>query len=526
MLTTDFSSEKSELESVLTSGIFDRSPSLAQLLTYVCQKHFEGTADGIKEYSIAVDALGRPTNFDQKRDSIVRVQFYRLRERLADYYEKEGSGHSLRIVIPQGQYVPKFVPRNTENSKSDIIGHSGLLPLPSAVPESEPKLRVRPESPALAAGKSRFLWFFAAAVLLLAAAGALPFAARHFSSPALAPPTLVSPVSVFSSTDSIRILAGLKTGIFTDGFGHVWQPDQYFDGGTVVEVPRQAISGTREPRLFQSRRQGHFRYDIPVKDGDYEVRLYFAETFYGETSTAGYGGEGSRAFSIQINGKTVTDRVDVAGEAGASTADIRVYRDVTPATDGRIHVFFVPLVGVPFLNAIEITPGTPGKLQPVRIVAQPRGYTDAHGRYWEPDRYASGGVMVARTEPPESTDDPGLWAGERFGNLSYTIPAPPGTYTVNLYMAERWIGPGLPGGGGVGSRLFDILVNGVALQRDFDLFQRAGGSDRGFVYVIKGSRPNHQGKLVISLVPIRNFPLVNAIEVLDEGRSKASGDRY
>jgi hypothetical protein len=40
-------------------------------------------------------------------------------------------------------------------------------------------------------------------------------------------------------------------------------------------------------------------------------------------------------------------------------------------------------------------------------------------------------------------------------------------------MAERWIGPGQPGGGGAGSRLFDILVNGVALQRDFDLFRRA-----------------------------------------------------
>src|SRR2546423_1436475 len=152
MLTTDFSSEKSELESVLASGIFDRSPSLAQLLTYVCQKHFEGTADEIKEYSIAVDALGRPTDFDQKRDSIVRVQFYRLRERLADYYEKEGSGHSLRILIPQGQYVPKFVPRSTENPTSDHNGHAGSFPLAPpahpAAPESQPELPVVAEGAA------------------------------------------------------------------------------------------------------------------------------------------------------------------------------------------------------------------------------------------------------------------------------------------------------------------------------------------------------------------------------------------
>src|SRR5262249_50260550 len=162
--------------------------------------------------------------------------------------------------------------------------------------------------------------------------------------------------------------------------------------------------------------------------------------------------------------------------------------DITPASDGRIHISFVPLVGVPFLNAIEITPGTPGGLQPIRMVAQARGYTDAQGRYWEPDRYATGGVLVTRTEAPAGAADGGLWAGERFGNLTYTIPVPPGSYTVKLYMSERWIGPGMPGGGGAGSRLFDILVNGVSVQRDFDLFQRAGGANRPLVYTMKGLR--------------------------------------
>lgn len=521
MLTTDFTPEKSELDSVLASGIFDRSPSLAQLLTYVCQKHFEGTADEIKEYNIAVDALGRPTEFDQKRDSIVRVQFHRLRERLAEYYETEGADHSLRIVIPQGQYVPRFVPQSTAHAVSLVSGNARSLP--ASTEEPQPTLAVPPETPAAAAGKHQSYLLFAVTALLLAAVVVLAVGARYFASPAHAalptasPLPTISPAVGLAGTDSIRILAGLKTGVFTDGFGHSWQPDQYFEGGTVVELPRQVIFGTREPRLFQSRRQGQFRYDIPVKDGDYEVRLYFAETLFGETNTAGYGGEGSRAFSVQINGKTVTERLDVVGEAGASTADIKAYRDVTPASDGRIHISFSPLVGVPFVNAVEITPGTPGKLKPIRIVAQPRGYTDPQEHYWEPDRYARGGVLVARS-PLEGAADPGLWAGERFGNLTYIIPAPRGTYTINLYMSERWIGPGMPGGGGAGSRVFDIFANGAALQHEFDLFQHAGGPNRAFVYTMKGLRTNHQDKLVISLVPVKNFPLLNAIEVLDEGR--------
>ncbi len=511
MLTADFTQEKNELESVLASGIFDRSPSLAQLLTYVCQKHFEGTADEIKEYNIAIDALGRPADFDQKRDSIVRVQFHRLRERLADYYESEGATHPFRIVIPPGQYVPKFVRRDGENrvDPDALVATAG-----SSTGEPHPEPRSVAPAPV---GKGRFLWISAAAVfVIIAGAAALPFTARHLSAPARPQFPSPPPGASFAGSDSVRILVGLKAGTFTDRFGHVWQADQYFDGGTVVELPRQAIAGTREPRLFQSRRQGQFRYDIPVKNGDYEVRLYFAETLYGENNTAGYGGEGSRSFWIQINGKTATDHLDVVGEAGVSTADAKVFRDVIPASDGKIHISFVPRVGVPFLNAIEITPGTPGKLRPIRIVAQSRGYTDGQGRYWEPDRYATGGVMVARTEAPEGAADPGLWSGERFGNLTYTIPVSPGSYTVNLYMAERWIGPGLPGGGGAGSRVFDVLVNGIAVQRDFDLFQRAG-SNRPFVFRMKGLRPNHQDKLVISLVPGKNFPLVNAMEILNEG---------
>src|SRR5579863_3554576 len=98
--TTEFEQEKHEYQTLLASGIFDRAPNLAQVLSYVCGKYFEGAAEQIKEYNIAVEALGRPVGFDQKRDSIVRVEAHRLRKRLREYYESEGSGHNVRIEIP------------------------------------------------------------------------------------------------------------------------------------------------------------------------------------------------------------------------------------------------------------------------------------------------------------------------------------------------------------------------------------------------------------------------------------------
>src|SRR5258708_39410898 len=109
----DFRQERHELDTILASGILTRDPNLAQLLTYVCAKYFEGTAEQIKEYNIAVEALGRPADFDQKRDSIVRVEAHRLRKRLREYYEADGADHSIRIDIPPGQYAPRFLPSGT-----------------------------------------------------------------------------------------------------------------------------------------------------------------------------------------------------------------------------------------------------------------------------------------------------------------------------------------------------------------------------------------------------------------------------
>jgi len=491
--TKDHSLEKAEVQQVLASGIFDRSPGLAQLLSYVCNKYFDGTSAEVKEYNIAVDALGRSPSFDQKKDAIVRVQFHRLRDRLKEYYETDGAARPLRVEIPPGQYIPQFV-----RTVSPAGAPEAPVPLPALPPVRSPG--------------NAYKWVAAAAIVLLAAAIWMVNRSNN-AGQRRAPLTAALP-----GADSVRILVGLDAGTFTDGFANVWQSDRFFEGGSVIKLLNHPISGTREARLYQSRRQGNFRYDIPLAAGVYELRLHFAETHFGEDNTAGFGGEGSRAFAVQINGKTVIERLDVMGEAGASAAHVKVFKDVSPAADGKLHLTFVPIVTVPFLNAIEITPGTPGRLRPIRIVAQPRALTDAAGNSWLPGRFATGGQMVKRTPEVAGTNEPQLYAGERFGNLTYTIDVPPGAYAVTLFMAERWLGPGMPGGGGAGSRLFDILCNGVALVRNFDIFTRPRGSNRALVQTFHGIEPDHQGPIVLSLLPAKNFALLNALEVTDESK--------
>src|ERR1035437_1347777 len=104
----DIEARRAELDAVLHSECFTRAPTLAHLLSYLCEKLFAGEARQIKEYSVGVEVFHRGPSFDQDSDSIVRVEANRLRKRLAEYYAGDGASHRLHIAIPLGQYVPQF----------------------------------------------------------------------------------------------------------------------------------------------------------------------------------------------------------------------------------------------------------------------------------------------------------------------------------------------------------------------------------------------------------------------------------
>jgi hypothetical protein len=522
----DFELERMELESVLSSGIFDRAPNLANVLTYICEKYFEGAAEQIKEYNVAVEALGRPAEFDQKHNSIVRVEAHRLRKRLREYYESEGASHRVLIHIPCGQYAPQFVRRPLPErslgvpSSAEPVCLENALPAPDRIHAVGPLLApvsFGPAQPPLIPPSSRYryrLWI-AGPFLALALCGLLLWKSVSAGTEKVA---LSSAAGIVSTPPyDVRILAGLKDGTYIDRFGRTWQSDAYFQGGAVFECAGQRISGTRDPSLYRNRREGAFSYDIPLPPGVYELRLHFAETLYGENNMAG-GGETSRIFNVFANGVQILWGFDVIGEVGADNADTRAFKDISPAADGKLHLRFDPVTNPAIVSGIEITRGIPGKLAPIRMVSREHPYTDKQGLTWAADSYSLGGQLATRTEPVLNIADPELLRGERYGNLTYVIPVPPGRYGVKLFFAEAWFGPGNFAGGGVGSRIFDILCNGVAVRRSFDIFKEAHGSNRAVVVPLHGLEPDPQGKIAISLHPIRNYASLNALEVTDESK--------
>jgi Malectin domain len=522
--TANFEQEREELACLLSSRLFNRAPNLAHLLDYVCTKYFEGQADQIKEYNIAVEALGRPADFDQKRDSIVRVEAHRLRSRLKQFYESDGSSRAVRIEIPQGQYAPRFLLSQELITSGELIVSGpppcetlGVTHSPAPLQQLETFENPRAEFSALVRSTSRppREILFGVTLAILAIAGiivAMKFTGAQ-ARPRTEPATSSSIAVAALWGDELRILSG-SAKPYTDRFGRVWQADRFFNGGSVYSISNHPIIGTRDQLIYQNRREGAFRYDIPLGPAAYELRLHFAETVYGDSNIAG-GGETSRLFGVAANGKQLLEYIDVVADVGPNAPDIRVFKDIHPDADGFLHLEFRPQVNSAFLNAIEISPGLPGRLRPIRIVARDQDYIDRNGQTWGADRFFHGGQLVMRP-PAVSSGDPELYRGERFGNITYSIPVAAGRYGINLHFAETWFGPDKPAKGGMGSRLFDIFCNGVALVRGLDVYKEAGGDNRPLERTFHGIASNEQGKLVLSLVPIRNYACVNGIEVVDE----------
>jgi len=528
-----FLKEKAELDAILASLVFTRAPRQAKLLQYICTEYFAGRERQIKEYNLATEVLGRPADFDQSRDAIVRVEFYRLRKKLKDYYEGEGADHELQVVVQPGQYVPQFVRRAEApygNSERDATGSLGAAkPDPS---ESE--------NPAAAGIRNRAndsRWLMIAVAVLVIVAMLIARQARVSTSKADATPTVALAVHAVPAGSpgppgEVRILAGYFKANYTDRAGHVWSSDRFFKSGDALARSRCFIARTFDPTIFQTFRSGEFSYDIPLSPGTYELRLYFAETHYGPDTLSG-GGETSRLFDVEMNGKPLLNVFDIIKDAaGNNVADIRAFKDVSPAPDGKLHLRFRPVSDAPVLNAIEIVPAPPGRINPIRIVAQGGSYTDHEGHVWEPDRYSSGGqlaIHIHRT-PVSGTADPDLYVGQRFGNFNYALPVPPGRYAVTLRFAETYWGldnqrpeaalPAYNGApeGGIGSRVFDVYANGQMLLKNFDIFKEAGGAGRAVDKTFRGLEPNAQGKIIVSFVPVVDYACVNAIEVLDESK--------
>ncbi len=493
--------EREALERVLRSSQFQKAVKLSRILSYLCDERFEGRGEAIKEYNIAVEALGRPANFDPQADAIVRVDLHQLRRRLKAYYAGEGRRDPLRIVLPPGSYAPEFVPTPAEELAAALAEQAAR----DGAPAGAKALAARWRLPALATAITLLAavamgagWWLvrrareSAWVLLTPSVGGSLHAKGLFTRVRETPDLL---------SQGLRIRCG-STAAYVDSDGLRWLSDRYFSGGHTYQRTVAQLYRTSDAALFEAGREGEFTYAIPVKPGRYEVHLLFAETRPGVEAL-------TKTENYSVNG--INESFDLVTDAmGTDTATERVYANVSPDASGRIRLQFTSEEDV--LSGIEILPQRGARPNPVRISTLPQLFTDPEGGHWRSERYELGGRNVEDPGQPASGFGK-LLTHERYGTFDYDIPVAKGfRYQVTLLLRESYWGKENSGFGGVGSRQFDVRCNGTALLSRFDVLRHQAGH-RAVVVRFRNLAPDYRGKLDLRFVPEVNYALVNAISV-------------
>lgn len=113
-----------QVERILHSEELRGSGVLRRLLKFLAEKSVCGEAVELKEYTVAIDGLGKPSSYDPRHNSAVRIQVGRLRQKLADYYRGEGQHDSVVIDVPKGRFKLKYEIRDASQDVAGTIQNS------------------------------------------------------------------------------------------------------------------------------------------------------------------------------------------------------------------------------------------------------------------------------------------------------------------------------------------------------------------------------------------------------------------
>src|SRR5687768_16185340 len=153
--------------------------------------------------------------------------------------------------------------------------------------------------------------------------------------------------SLASVQAPIRIDVGNRSN-YTDTAGKVWLSDRGYGGGT-LSAGAYDVANTSDDKLYYTRRCGNFNYSLPAENGQYTLRLLFADPVY-TTS-------GQRVFNVDAEGARILTNFDIAANGGGRRAITRSF-SIT-VTDGRLNLAFRNVVQNAIVSAFELTPVVP-----------------------------------------------------------------------------------------------------------------------------------------------------------------------
>jgi len=206
-------SSRAQIDRILQSEALRSSDGLRRLLKFLADKSISGEADQLKEFSIGIDAFGKPPTYDPRHDSTVRIQVGRLRQKLTEYYQTEGKDDPIVVELPKGRFK-----LNWQERPATMVSFT----CPALAPAPEPSIPpARPERRAL---------FVTAAALIL-----------------------VSVVAVYSALQLRQ--ERLETAVFRAG----WTPEIETLWGPFIAADRPLILSISAPLFVDLPGLGVFR---------------------------------------------------------------------------------------------------------------------------------------------------------------------------------------------------------------------------------------------------------------------------
>lgn len=179
---------------------------------------------------------------------------------------------------------------------------------------------------------------------------------------------LVSNIKPETRSTLYRIDVGSNAS-YTDSTGKVWSSDTgkgWFSptNAQAENAGNVPIANTTNDKLYQTYRgkisnttplaSRIINFNLPISNpGNLEVRLHFAETYWGAPGK-GPGGAGKRVFDVLTEGKLVMNNYDITKAAGGALNATMVAIRGVQVTDGKLNLAFKAEKDFPSISAIEV----------------------------------------------------------------------------------------------------------------------------------------------------------------------------
>ncbi len=249
---------RDELARLLNTPELRRAPVLTRLLQYLVSETIAGRGRTLKAYTVAVEGLGRESDFDALSDSYPRVQVGRLRKLLEAHYAKFPLAGSSHLVIEPGSYRVRVVSLGSAalSSASSPATETGFVSAVQRASASAP--------PVVGRFRLSWKWLFLGILLIAILAAVVLTVSRRQSTKivgdaVLKTPILVlRPVNAFRSDAQTTRVAQLAYAVMADGMSRSWTarlqtgtPSVGTSDGAIYELTPQLVkTGTNSNRLF------------------------------------------------------------------------------------------------------------------------------------------------------------------------------------------------------------------------------------------------------------------------------------